>query len=197
MQREGPQLEVLLRRLAECPADFLDEPRIGQSGSINVAAVLSDLLRDLGGQPLAPGVLAEFRPPLGPRRPHRNYLRLVLVALWLFHDPWFRAEGRHAEAVLAFLRQQVTILQESIQADLVVLDPVRREELIRLGLRSLGLRPQGESIAQAEDRLASIDSVLMVRVRKEALEAEERAAKIREALASQQAQEATATYGGG
>jgi hypothetical protein len=40
----------------------------------------------------------------------------------------------------------------------------RREELARLCLRALGLRPAGETAAQAEDRLATLNSVERRRV---------------------------------
>ena len=50
---EGPLLETLTRRLAECPADFLAEPRDSSGkGAVYVAAVVYDLIRDLGGAPL-------------------------------------------------------------------------------------------------------------------------------------------------
>src|SRR3990172_11681371 len=54
MTREGPAIVSLVRRLAECPADFLAEPRIGSAGQVHVDAVVSDLARDLGGDPLTP-----------------------------------------------------------------------------------------------------------------------------------------------
>ncbi len=49
MKEEGPPLETLVRRLADCPNDFLAEPRIGPAGVVSVPAVVADLLRDLGG----------------------------------------------------------------------------------------------------------------------------------------------------
>ena len=62
MTREGPSLEVLLRRLVETPPEFLAEPRIGKRGEIDVAAVVWDVLRDLGVAPPDPAGLAAFRP---------------------------------------------------------------------------------------------------------------------------------------
>jgi hypothetical protein len=53
MDREGPALEALMRRLAEAPEDFLAEPRVGGTGRIEVAAVVGDLVRMLGGDVLA------------------------------------------------------------------------------------------------------------------------------------------------
>lgn len=66
----------------------------------------------------------------------------------------------------------------------------RREEFIRVVLAALGLRPQGESKIQADDRLISVSSLERKRVTAAAKAAEERAAKIREALAEKAAREA-------
>ena len=57
MPREGPPLETLTRRLAECPPEFLALPRVGETGAIHVDAVVSDLLRELGGAGLSPEAL--------------------------------------------------------------------------------------------------------------------------------------------
>ena len=48
MDREGPILEALTRRLAETPEEFLTEPRVGNVGQVHTAAVVGDLLRLLG-----------------------------------------------------------------------------------------------------------------------------------------------------
>src|SRR5207245_10969685 len=50
MIEDGPPLEALTHRLAECPADFLAEPRAGDAGMVRVAAVVADLISDLGAQ---------------------------------------------------------------------------------------------------------------------------------------------------
>src|SRR5512147_585410 len=93
MKNEGPLLETLTRRLAETPADFLAEPRIGSIGQVNVAAVVSDLLDTLSGHPLALNEVDPFTSRGLPRRASgvqaRNRLSLILVACWLYHDDWF------------------------------------------------------------------------------------------------------------
>ena len=61
MTTEGPLLETLTRRLAECPADFLAEPGLGGQGAVNVAAVLNDLMRELGGAALGGGQIQAIR----------------------------------------------------------------------------------------------------------------------------------------
>lgn len=58
-------------------------------------------------------------------------------------------------------------------------DPDRREELARITLRALGLPVAGETPAQSEDRLSTVDSVHRQEVLVAAREAEERAAAIR------------------
>ena len=60
MHNEGPPLERLTRRLAECPADMLAEPAIAAGRGVHVPAVVSDLLSDLGGRPLTPADAAPF-----------------------------------------------------------------------------------------------------------------------------------------
>ena len=188
MNQEGPLLETLTRRLAECPADFLAEPRIGKSGAVHVPAVVSDLLRDLGGEPLTQPRVAAFQS--GGAKHDRNRLRLVLVACWLLHDPWFQERKQFAELAHQFLSAGLPELAAVVPASSCVTDPDRREELARVCLKSLGLRPAGESIAQAQDRLATLNTAERQRVIKAAREAEERARQIREAMAREAAYEA-------
>ncbi len=69
-------------------------------------------------------------------------------------------------------------------------DPDRREELSRLCLRALNLRPAGETAAQAQDRLTTLNTVERQHVIAAARAAEERARQIREAMAKQAAEEA-------
>src|SRR5262249_19682672 len=166
----------------------------GKNGVVDVAAVVSDLLRDLGGDLLTPEPAAVFQPPAGSARKHRNRLRAVLVAAWLLHDPWFRSRQQFAGQAAAFLNDGVAEVAGLMQAPHLVADPDRREELARLCLKGLGLRPAGESVAQAEDRLTTLSSVERQRVIREAQAAEKRARDIREAMARKAAEEAAAKY---
>ena len=191
MKGEGPLLEQLTRRLANCPPDFLAEPRIGDRGKIYVAAVVSDLLEDLGGQPLLEKDLSGFTTS----KPHRrNHLRLVLVRSWLYADEWFRQRQSFAVRVKTALRNHLDGLADLVAADLFVTDPDRREELVRLCLEALELRPQGETQAQAADRLQNLNSVERHRVFQAAEERERRARELREAMKRKQAEEAAARY---
>lgn len=188
MNQEGPLLETLTRRLAECPAEFLAEPRIGKAGVVHVAAVVSDLIRDLGGAPLTPEQAAVFQSN-APRR-DRNRLRLALVAGWLLHEPWFREQKQFAAQAYQFLSEGLAELAGMVQAPQFISDPDRREELARLCLKSLGLRPAGESVAQAQDRLATLSTAERQRVIRAARAAEERAREIRRKMAEDAARDA-------
>ncbi len=194
MEREGPMLESLTRRLAETPTDFLAPPLMGAKGAIDVAAVVSDLLRDLGSDPLPASDVEAFRPASSKESKQRKRLRAVLVSVWLFHDAWFRTRGIDGATVLTFLKETVPELAGLVSADGLVADADRREELVRLALKALGMRPAGETLEQASDRLQTLSSLERKRVIEEATQAEERARQIREAMALTAAQEAAAQY---
>ena len=190
---EGPQLEVLTRRLAECPPDFMAEPRLGTAGVVKVAAVVADLLADWGGAALTPPQAAMFEPADTPRQ--ANWLRLVLLACWVWHDPWFVRRQPSPEAALKFLAKDLLGLAALVPAQQCVLDPDRREEFARRCLKALGLCPKGETPAQAQDRLNALDSVERQRVIQAARSAEARSRAVREAMATKAAQEAADKWG--
>ena len=69
----GPPVQRLTRRLAETPSAFL--------GPVDVAAVLSDVLADLGHEPLS----EEWLDALAPQRPSEGqvgWLRACAVPIW-------------------------------------------------------------------------------------------------------------------
>lgn len=190
MVQEGPYLETLTRRLAETPPDFLAEPKIGAAGTVHVDAVLADVLRELGGGPLPEEVTRLFNPPAKEAKERRKFLRLALLAGWLLADPWFRGKPL-AQQALDFLRgSDLQQLAQMLDAPKLVAEAERREELARLALRALDLRPAGENEAQAQDRLATLNSAERERVIKAARAAEERARQIREEMARKAAEEA-------
>ena len=93
-------------------------------------------------------------------------------------NSWYGAEAKRPSA------------PDAASPEAFVTDPDRREELARLCLKALGLRPAGETIAQAEDRLATLNSVERESVRKATAAAEQRAQAIREAMARKAEDEA-------
>jgi hypothetical protein len=189
MTDQGPVIEALTRRLAECPRDFLEEPVLGGRGKIFVDAVVSDLVMDLGGSPLSRQGAENFKS--GDKK-QRNRLRLVLVAAWLLHDDAFREAGVYAKPAYEFLRSGLKELAGVVSADLFVTDPDRREELARLCLEALDLLPGGETKAQAADRLKTLGSVERQKVIEETRAAEKRARELRAAMEKKRAEEAAA-----
>ncbi|MEO6062695.1 MAG: hypothetical protein ABIQ99_12225 [Thermoflexales bacterium] len=198
MQREGPPLEALTRRLAETPGEFLAEPRIGRLGSVNVAAVIADLMLDLGAQPLSDPQAGAFT-SADPRK-DRNRLSLTLITAWLLRDDALKealggaSPAERQASLLGVLTENARELAELTQAPRFVADPDRREELVRFALKGLALRPAGESVEQAQDRLATLNTAERQRVIVAARAAEERARAVREAMARKAAEEAAAKY---
>ena len=186
---EGPPLEMLTRRLAECPADFLAEPRIGASGAVQVDAMVADLMDDWDAGPLSPEQARLFQGETPPRE--RNRLRLVLLACWLLHERWFKGRNHLARPALALLSSGLSQLADLVPAPQFVADSDRREELARVYLMALDLRPAGESATQAQDRLAALNSIERQRVIKAARQAEARARQVREAMAREAAKAAS------
>jgi len=190
MDREGPFLETLTRRLAETPEEFLAEPRAGGAGQVHTAAVVGDLLRMLGRDARV-GDLAQFS---GNDRRDRNRLGITLVLAWLFADDWFVHTPPDMSALLTVLGTTASELAEHVVATTLVTDPDRREELARVALARVGLRPAGETIAQAQDRLMTLSSAERQRVMRASRAAEARARAIREALARKAAEESADKY---
>ena len=186
MDRIGPPLAHLTHRLTETPADFLDEPQIAGGGRVAVAALVGDLLAQLGGEADV-RTLTRFASD-DPHR-DRNRLALAMIAVWLLADEWFALAPADPAAVAAFLVDGVAELAALNPAHQSVTDPDRREELARTVLARLGYRPEGETPAQASDRLTAISGAERQRLLAASRGAEERAREIREALARKAAQE--------
>ena len=189
MNREGPPLESLLRRVAETPAPFLAEPRGEKTGVVHVAAVVADLCRRF------PGTAREAHlARLEAAGDARNRLATALLFAWLFDEPWFAAAGLGADDVAGAIAGGAEELARTAGARKYVADPERREELVRLALARVGCRPAGESEAEAQDRLSSLSAAERARVMQATRAAEQRARAIRAALAQQAAQAAADKY---
>ncbi|MEO6878846.1 MAG: hypothetical protein ABI205_10220 [Gemmatimonadaceae bacterium] len=186
MHNIGPRIESLIHRLVETPPDFLEEPRIANTGQVFVAAVVNDLLLSLGGRAPA-AALARFQS--GDAGVDRNRLAVVLICTWLLADEWFIAAALPQQAVLLLLDQTAEELSRVTPAQSFVTDPDRREELARVVLWSLGYRPEAETIAQATDRLSELSGTERRRLIEASRRAEQRAQSIREALAKKAAEE--------
>ena len=188
---EGPPIEVLTRRLIDTPRDVLAEPLGAPGGRVDVAAVVSDLVRLHGGAGLDTVQAAPFRLPPSPDAAAVNWLRCVLVASWVLADPSLVALAA-PDAVAAFLATGLRDLAATVTSTTLVSDPDRREELARRCELALGLVPAGETEAQAVDRLTTLDSAERARVLAATLDAERRAEEVRQAMHAKAAAEAAA-----
>ena len=189
MTEEGPILDRLTHRLAECPPEFLAEPRTGKSGGVHTAALVYDLIFDLCGIWPSPSFISHFS---GNAAPQRNWLRIVAISCWLLSDDWFCNQRRFDQHALKWLHNGLNGLADIVAAEQFVNDPDRREELARLCLAALGLRPAGESENSAEDRLKTLDSAERVRLIKATQEQQKRARQLREEMRRKEAAEAAA-----
>ncbi|HEY2082636.1 MAG TPA: hypothetical protein VGI88_07600, partial [Verrucomicrobiae bacterium] len=108
---------------------------------------------------------------------------------WLLSDQWFRQTKLEPATVLQLLEVEAEELAAQISSRKFIDDADRREELARLVLARLGYRPAGETLAQAQDRLTTLNSTERARVMKAAQAAEQRARQIREELVRKAAHE--------
>lgn len=193
---QGPEIRVLTQHLAECPEIFLEEPiQPSGQGSVNVAAVVSDLLVKQGGKKLTATEAKAFRYPSkkGVRK-HRNRLRVTLLASWLYSCPELQGWSPHVQ-LRSWLKKGLNELANLVSADELVGDAERREEFARICLDAISLHPKGETHSEAQNRLAALSTVERARVVKAARAAEARARKVREEmLAKERARQAASTY---
>jgi len=194
--REGPAIEELTRHLAECPSSFLAEPiQPNGSGEVHVAAVVSDLVRRLGGDRLSQDCVKRLSyTSKRSVNKQRNRLRLCLVTSWLASNPSL-IEDCAWEKFMKVILEGLDEVAKLVPAESFVSDPERREELSRLLLAGLDLRPLGESSNQAENRLDALSTVKREAVVAAAKQAELRARKLREEIAAKErARRAAAPY---
>lgn len=177
---EGPPLEHLTQRLQACPDVFL-------SDEVEPGAIAADGIRQLAGEPLRRVDAQSFAAD----RPERA-ARVMLVTCWLLADEAFAHQPDLVAPATQLLTSDLDALATVVPAEDCITDAGRREELVRFTLAALGLRPQGETEAQAADRLTTLDSAARLSVVREAQVAEERARRIREALARKARAEAAA-----
>ena len=186
MSRTGPNIETLTRRLVDTPPDFLDEPRIGKAGRVAVAALVNDLIARYGKR-LTERELSRFE--ADKPGPDRNRLALVMITVWLLDDRWFLSAQVAPADIARVLDETIGDLATTTAANKFVSDPDRREELARMILAHLDFVPQGETPAQATDRLSSISTTERRRLLEASRAAQQRAREIREALIKKAAEE--------
>lgn len=199
MKNEGPLLETLLRRLSECPIEFVETCKTS-TGLTQLIAILSDHFRVFGdSNPMLVDDSLINQLKRSSKQTDKASMRhwaLVGVATWLLHDDWFLASSELSKASLQWLcGKSLEKLSEIVSPENFISDPDRREELVRICLEAMGLRPKGETVEQANDRRQTLDSVERERILRATAAAERRAREVREAMAKKQALESASRYG--
>ena len=95
----------------------------------------------------------------------------------------------NTDDLLQLLDAEARELAAQVAGEKFITDPDRREELARVALARLGYRPAGETVAQAQDRLTTLNSAERARVMKAAQAEEQRARQIRAELVRKAAEE--------
>jgi hypothetical protein len=183
-----------MRRLAEIPSDMTETAVLNGVGT---TAIVHDVMEGLfciseAGERVAGSVDVDSIASFAATHRSARSAACALAVAWLLGDQWF---GEHRTLldqgrVWSMLTSLAARLAEDGSATTWVGEPIRREELVRSVLAGLELVPEGESAAQAEDRLSAISSAERRRVLSAAREAEQRASQIRAQLAAIAAQEA-------
>jgi hypothetical protein len=195
--RIGPSVEHSVRRLLEIPSDMTEAAVVAGA---NTTAVVHDVVEALFGTAVVDEARSSGEDPVDAQSisafssTHRGprSSACALAVAWLLADRWFLEQGSVLEQgrVWQMLTPLAARLAEDGSASTWISEPIRREELVRSVLAGLDLVPEGESVAQAQDRLSAISSAERRRVLAAAREAEQRAADIRAQLAAQAAREA-------
>jgi len=191
LMKEGPPLQVLMRRIAAAGSDVLIEPRIGAQGVVPVDAVVTDLFELLGLD--VPAALDDFG--VNKSVQDRRRLQITLLLTWLCADETLQTHEKNAALLLQILQQVPAELAKYTTFEQLVSDSDRREELARLTLARMHLLPLGETAAQAQDRLSVLSSAERERLVAASRAAEARARLLREAMARRAAEEAADKMG--
>lgn len=115
----------------------------------------------------------------------------LLQMVWLLADDEFTEVTLLASDLISLLLSADTLMAQTHPNRQ---DEDQREELIRLALNAVRLKPLGETDREARDRLLMVSSTERARVVAASRAAEERAEAIRQALAEQRAREAADKY---
>jgi hypothetical protein len=190
MKNEGPSLEILIRCLEDMPPDFLGNPAPDCESRLFTGALISDLFRQCGTM-LQIEKLKEYDLYGSPE--DVNLSKLRSLTCWFLHHDSLKT-FINEESLFQIMDVAIPSLASEYPARKYSEDGERREELVRKILSCLSLRPAGETPAQAEDRLQSLDSGERKRMIAASRESEKRAREIREALAREAARRAADKY---
>ncbi len=193
----APPMAALLRHLADAPLDWLAPPELSRSPGVRVSALLADCLEAQRATPLTD---AEAVPFEAQDKQSLGRLRLNMLALWVLYQPELlavlrgRLDAARRAGLLDFLQRDLAERAVHLSAQRVMDSGEGREELVRQLLDRLKLLPADESASAFSYRLKARDSIEQAQLVAAARAAEERARKLREAMARKAAEEAAMKY---
>ena len=184
MEKIGPPLEVLIRRLSETPEQFYVETKTDSSSFLKAIVLVVDLLNKFGIS-ANNKIIQDFRPYFK----DKNHRILAMACVWLLYDDSLSKISFTEAQIKNLLIEALDELSKLGKTEKFISNQERREELVRIVLSRLNYRPKGESIAQAKDRLSSLSIVERKHLFEEIKIAEKRAKEIREAIAKKAAED--------
>jgi hypothetical protein len=187
---EGPTLVSMMSRLRATPAELTET-------AVDPDALVADTLDLINPAPLQTvlaDALAGRYPPAQRYAP--AHTAAVAVSCWLLSSPELVAVFPYPRRVHAITAINALCgFSDSVPTvEWLGADPERQEEVARAVLRSLGLRPGGESHVIAEDRWTSVSTRSRTAALAQAARDQLRAEELAAALAKKKAEEAAAQY---
>lgn len=177
---EGPDINTLHHRLTEYPKEWMTP----QPPSY-FYALMHDAVFALS-ESVQVSSLARFNRPFA----QCEWYQASLLVAYFLMDSGFKSFQYESDFLIDAIENTAKELSQAGSNTLYIQDVDRREEFIRVVLSAIKLRPAGETVNQAEDRLQAVSSLERVKVLKAAKVAEQRAHDLRIALAKQKAKEA-------
>ena len=183
-------IHQLMRRLAQCPGEIYDFTGMNAESPVPLAQV-QDTIYYLGG----PALEQKARKSVMKIQTERPVeAAFLMLGCYVLSDPLFCEKKELVSRSLSLLVSGFTSLADLAQARDFVLNTERREELVRLCLKHLELRPEGESKDVFKNRWESLDSVRRVELMQKATELRKRQEELRKAMERKAAEEAASKW---
>ncbi|MBN1185729.1 MAG: hypothetical protein JXB49_25835 [Bacteroidales bacterium] len=187
------ELYPLLYHLKRCPEEFLQKPGPALGKKLQTEVLVKDRYRKiLGDFCVADDKLPSLK-DIGSLS--ENHQLSIQVGCWLVSHPSFDFKPNLMIQVHKFLFMDLKEVCMFVKHREWVEDDDRAEEFIRLLLKRCEILPEGETEAQALDRLDALDTIKRQEVFKESNASMERIREIRRKMAEQKAREAANVYG--
>ena len=183
----------LVTHLKKCPEIFLKPSNLLARDGLDSIALISDTYRMVS----AIFLKKELNVPakINFNSIDDNYWKAIHISCWLLYHHSFRNKPALENKLRLFWFEELYHVTQYVKYKEWITDEERAEEMVRLLLLCFEILPNGESIAEAADKLSSISSVDRQKVLRQSYEAHERIMNIKREMAEKKAREAANTYG--